>query len=178
MNAEGHRIHRLMRQCVEVRRDIVEMIHTAKGGHPGGSLSAVEILAVLFFDAMRLCPEQPAWPERDRFVLSKGHVTPVLYSVMARRGFFPVEELGTFGAPGSRLQKHVDKHFLPIVEVSSGSLGQGLSVSVGMALADKVDRLERNIYVLTSDGENQEGQTWEAAMAAAHYQTGQDHRLC
>jgi len=169
METDAHRIHRLKRMCVEVRRDIVEMIYRAKGGHPGGALSAVEIITVLFFDAMRLRPEEADWPERDRFILSKGHVTPVLYSAMARRGFFPVEELATFGAPGTRLQKHVDKHFLPCVEVSSGSLGQGLSIGVGMALADRIDRRTRNIFVLNSDGENQEGQTLEAAMAAAHF---------
>jgi len=169
MDTKLHRIHRLKRMCVEVRRDIVEMIYRAKGGHPGGSLSAVEIITVLFFEAMRLRPEQADWPDRDRFVLSKGHATPVLYSAMARRGFFPVEELATFGVPGARLQKHVDKHFLPCVEVSSGSLGQGLSIGVGMALADRIDRRTRNIFVLNSDGENQEGQTWEAAMAAAHF---------
>ncbi len=169
METDAHRVHRLERMCVEVRRDIVEMIYRAKGGHPGGALSAVEIITVLFFDAMRLRPEEADWPERDRFILSKGHVTPVLYSAMARRGFFPVEELATFGAPGTRLQKHVDKHFLPCVEVSSGSLGQGLSIGVGMALADRIDRRTRNIFVLNSDGENQEGQTLEAAMAAAHF---------
>ena len=169
MDTEVRRIHRLKRKCVEVRRDIVEMIHRAKGGHPGGSLSAVEILTVLFFEVMRLRPEEADWPDRDRFILSKGHVTPVLYSAMARRGFFPVEELTTFGVPGTRLQKQVDKHFLPCVEVSSGSLGQGLSIGVGMALADRVDRRTRNIFILNSDGENQEGQTWEAAMAAAHF---------
>jgi transketolase len=169
METDVHRIHRLKRMCVEVRRDIVEMIYRAKGGHPGGALSAVEIISVLFFDVMRLRPEEVDWPDRDRFILSKGHVTPVLYSAMARRGFFPVDELATFGAPGTRLQKHVDKHFLPCVEVSSGSLGQGLSIGVGMALADRIDRRTRNIFVLNSDGENQEGQTWEAAMAAAHF---------
>jgi transketolase len=173
MDTKFHRIHRLKRMCVEVRRDIVEMIYRAKGGHPGGALSAVEIITVLFFDAMRLRPEEADWPERDRFILSKGHVTPVLYSAMARRGFFPVEELATFGAPGTRLQKHVDKHFLPYVEVSSGSLGQGLSIGVGMALADRIDHRTRNIFVLNSDGENQEGQTWEAAMGAAHFRLDQ-----
>ena len=169
MDADNQRIHRLKRMCVEVRRDIVEMIYRAKGGHPGGSLSAVEIITVLFFDAMRLRPEEADWPDRDRFILSKGHAAPVLYSAMARRGFFPVEELATFGVPGARLQKHVDKHFLPSVEVSSGSLGQGLSIGVGMALADRIDGRTRSIFVLNSDGENQEGQTWEAAMAAAHF---------
>ena len=169
MAEELARVNELIRKCIEVRRDIVEMIHIAKSGHPGGSLSAVEILTVLFFEVMRIRPDQPNWPQRDRFILSKGHVTPVLYSVMARRGFFPVEELRTFGVAGTRLQKHVDMRYLPYVEVSSGSLGQGLSVGVGMALAHRLDRQERNIYILTSDGENQEGQIWEAAMAAAHY---------
>lgn len=169
METERQRIQRLKRQCLEVRRDIVEMIRHGKGGHVGGSLSSVEIVTVLFFEVMRLRPQEPDWPDRDRFILSKGHVTPVLYSAMARRGFFPVEELATFGAPGTRLQKHVDKHFLPCAEVSSGSLAQGLSVGIGMAMADRLDGRSRHIFVLNSDGENQEGQTWEAAMAAAHF---------
>ena len=169
METEAHRIHRLKKQCLEVRRDIVEMIYRGKGGHVGGSLSVVEIVTVLFFEVMRLRPQEPEWPERDRFILSKGHVTPVLYSAMARRGFFPVEELASFGLPGTRLQKHVDKHFLPCVEVSSGSLGQGLSIGIGMALADRLDGQARYVFILTSDGENQEGQTWEAAMAASHF---------
>jgi transketolase len=152
-----------------MRRDIVEMIHAGGSGHPGGSLSIVEILAVLYFDAMRIRPQEPGWAERDRLVLSKGHASSALYSALARRGYFPMEELATFNAPGTRLQKHVDMRRVPGVEVSSGSLGHGLSVAAGMALADRIDRKDRRVYVVLSDGECQAGQTWEAAMAAAHF---------
>lgn len=157
----------LRRKSLEVRRHIVEMIHTAGSGHPGGSLSAVEILTALYFQAMRIRPEEPAWPERDRFILSKGHAAPALYAVLAVRGFFPVAELATFSAPGTRLQKHIDMHLVPGAELSTGSLGQGLSVAVGMALADRLDGRDRRVFVLVGDGESQEGQIWEAAMAAA-----------
>ena len=159
--------------CLDVRRDIVKMIHAGGSGHPGGSLSLVEILTVLYFDAMNLKPEQPDWGDRDRLVLSKGHASSVLYSVLARRGFFPLGELTTFNAPGTRLQKHIDMHRVPGVDVSSGSLGHGLSVAVGMALADCIDGKHRKVYVVMSDGECQTGQVWEAAMAAAHFQLGQ-----
>jgi transketolase len=158
----------LRRKCLDVRRDIIEMIYAGGSGHPGGSLSAVEILTALYFHVMRIRPEQPDWPERDRFILSKGHAAPALYAVLAERGFFPVEELKTFTAPGTRLQKHIDMALVPGTELSTGSLGQGLSVAVGMALADRMDGKERHVYVLIGDGESQEGQIWEAAMAAAH----------
>jgi transketolase len=160
-------IRHLRRKCLDVRRDIIEMIYAGGSGHPGGSLSAVEILTALYFHVMRIRPEQPDWAERDRFVLSKGHAAPALYAVLAERGFFPRAELAAFTAPGTRLQKHIDMHRVPGTELSTGSLGQGLSVAVGMALADRLDGKDRCAYVLIGDGESQEGQVWEAAMAAA-----------
>ena len=158
---------RLRRICLDVRRDIIEMIHEAGSGHPGGSLSAVEILVMLYFHEMRVRPEDPGWPARDRFILSKGHAAPALYAVLAERGFFAKSELATFSAPGTRLQKHIDMHLVPGAELSTGSLGQGLSVGVGMALADRMDGADRRVYVLIGDGESQEGQIWEAALFAA-----------
>ncbi len=165
----------LRRKCLDVRRDIIEMIYAGGSGHPGGSLSAVEILTALYFHVMRIRPEQPDWPERDRFILSKGHAAPAIYAVLAERGFFPREELKTFTAPGTRLQKHIDMHLVPGTELSTGSLGQGLSVGAGMALADRIDGKNRRVYVLIGDGESQEGQIWEAAMAAA--QLGLDNLI-
>jgi len=162
-------INYLCAKCLDVRRDIIEMIYAGGSGHPGGSLSAVEILTALYFHAMRIRPEQPDWPQRDRFILSKGHAAPAIYAVLAERGFFPVEELKTFTAPGTHLQKHIDMALVPGTELSTGSLGQGLSVAVGMALADRMDGKERHVYVLIGDGESQEGQIWEAAMAAAQF---------
>jgi transketolase len=160
-------INHLRRKCLDVRRGIIEMIYAGGSGHPGGSLSAVEILTALYFHVMRIRPEEPDWPERDRFILSKGHAAPLVYAVLAERGFFPVEELKTFTRPGTRLQKHIDMHLAPGTELSTGSLGQGLSVGVGMALADQMDGNDRRVYVIIGDGESQEGQIWEAAMAAA-----------
>ena len=145
-------INYLRAKCLDVRRDIVEMIYAGGSGHPGGSLSAVEILTALYFHVMRVRPEQPDWPERDRFILSKGHAAPALYAVLAERGFFPVDELRTFTAPGTRLQKHIDMYLVPGAELSTGSLGQGLSVAVGMALADRLDEKGRRVYVLIGDG--------------------------
>ena len=152
-----------------MRKDIIEMTAAAKSGHPGGSLSAVDILAVLFFEQMRLDPANPSWPDRDRLVLSKGHAAPALYSALARRGFFPVEELTTLRRLHSRLQGHPDMRKTPGVEASTGSLGQGLSIANGMALAGRLDGRDYRVYAILGDGENQEGQVWEAAMAAAHY---------
>ena len=160
-------VDRLRLKCLDVRRDIIEMVYAGGSGHPGGSLSAVEILTALYFEVMRIRPEEPDWKERDRFILSKGHAAPAIYAVLAERGFFPVEELKTFTAPGTRLQKHIDMHLVPGTELSTGSLGQGLSVGVGMALADRMDGKDRRVYVLVGDGESQEGQIWEAAMTAA-----------
>lgn len=152
-----------------IRRHIVSMIHAAQSGHPGGSLSAAEILASLYFEIMRVDPRNPRWEERDRFVLCKGHAAPVLYAALAERGFFPVEELSSLRRIDSRLQGHPDMKGVPGVDMSTGSLGQGLSTANGMALAAKLDGKAWRVYALMGDGEQQEGQVWEAAMAAAHY---------
>ena len=159
----------LKARACEMRKDIIRMLCRAGSGHPGGSLSAADIVAALYFKVMRIDPDNPKKPDRDRFVLSKGHAAPVLYSALAQRGYFPREELDTLRKLGSRLQGHPDMKRLPGVEMSTGSLGQGLSAANGMALAGKLDRLDYRVYVLLGDGENQEGQVWEAAMAAAHY---------
>ena len=151
-----------------IRRHIVEMTAAAGSGHPGGSLSAVEILTALYFNVLRHDPDNPDWPSRDRFILSKGHCTPVLYSTLAEAGYFPVEELATFRKVDSRLHGHCHNS-TPGVEHCSGSLGQGLSVGVGMALGGRLDGSEHNVYVLVGDGECDEGQIWEAAMAASHF---------
>lgn len=160
----------LQEQAKKIRRHIIAMIAAAKSGHPGGSLSAVEIVTALYFKVMRLDPQQPGWPDRDRFVLSKGHAAPVLYAALAERGFFPTDELLTLRQAGSRLQGHPDMKKVPGVDMSTGSLGQGLSAANGMALANRLDGRDSRVYVVLGDGENQEGQVWEAAMAAAHYQ--------
>jgi transketolase len=152
-----------------IRRHIIEMLGKAGSGHPGGSLSAADIVTALYFKEMRLKPAEPDWPDRDRFVLSKGHAAPLLYAALAERGYFPVEELATLRKLGSRLQGHPDMRKLPGVEVSTGSLGQGLSIANGMALAARLDDRDYRVYALLGDGEIQEGQIWEAAMAAAHY---------
>ncbi|MFZ5596387.1 MAG: transketolase [Bacillota bacterium] len=153
----------------EMRQDIIRMLGQSGSGHPGGSLSAADIVAALYFKVLRIDPADPRNPNRDRFVLSKGHAAPVLYAALARKGFFPPEELLTLRKLGSRLQGHPDMKKLPGVEMSTGSLGQGLSAANGMALAGKMDGLDYRVYVLLGDGEIQEGQVWEAAMAAAHY---------
>jgi transketolase len=144
------------------------MTAEAASGHPGGSLSAVELLTALYFNVLRHDPKNPAWPDRDRFIESKGHACPVLYAVLARRGYFPVEELKSFRRINSRLQGHAHVG-TPGVEMSAGSLGQGLSFGIGAALARRLDRRDYRVYVLLGDGECDEGEVWEAAMAAAHY---------
>lgn len=153
----------------QIRRDIVEMIHAAGSGHPGGSLSAVEILTTLYFDTMDIDPRDPERAPRDRFVLSKGHAAPALYATLARRGYFAPEILGTLRQMGSILQGHPDMKKIPGVDFSTGSLGQGFSGAVGMALANQLDGNDQKVYVLLGDGELNEGIVWEAAMAAAHY---------
>ena len=158
----------LQRIARNVRRDIVSMTAEAGSGHPGGSLSAVELLVALYFRVMRHRPDAPDWPDRDRFIESKGHACPVLYSVLARSGYFPVEELATFRKINSRLQGHA-KIGTPGVEMSSGSLGQGLSFGIGAALGARLDGRDSRVYVLLGDGELNEGQVWEAAMAAPFY---------
>ncbi|MBI2164955.1 MAG: transketolase [Chloroflexi bacterium] len=154
--------------ALTLRRDVVTMTAEAGSGHPGGSLSACEIVTSLYFALLRHNPQNPRWPERDRFILSKAHACPILYAALARAGYFPVEELMTFRRIGSRLQGHA--HIMtPGVEMSGGSLGQGLSFAVGTALAGRLDRRDYRVYALLGDGECDEGQVWEAAMSAAHY---------
>lgn len=162
-------IEMLQNKAKEIRRNIIRMIGEAGSGHPGGSLSAADIVTALYFHFLHLDPNKPDWPERDRFVLSKGHAAPLLYAALAMRGFLPVEELMTLRKLNSRLQGHPDMRKLPGVEMSTGSLGQGLSVANGMALAACLDKRNYRVYVLLGDGEIQEGQIWEAAMASAHY---------
>jgi transketolase len=162
------KVQRLRTLAYDIRRWVIEMTYRAGSGHPGGSLSAAEILTVLYFHEMRLDPEHPRWPDRDRFVLSKGHAAPAYYAALALRGFFPIEELYTLRKIGSRLQGHPSMD-LPGVDMSTGSLGQGLGVGVGMALAGKLDKRDYRVYVLLGDGELHEGSVWEAAMSAAHH---------
>jgi transketolase len=162
-------INKLTEMSKTIRRDIIEMTTEAGSGHPGGSLSAVDVIAVLYFKVMRHNPKDPEWPERDRFVLSKGHAAPVLYSALARSGYFPPEQLLTLRKIGSPLQGHPEMRRLPGVEASTGSLGQGLSIAAGMALAGKLDNKGYRVYVMIGDGESEEGQIWEAAMSSAYY---------
>ena len=156
----------LQKTAVEVRKGIVEGVHSAKAGHPGGSLSAADIFTYLYFEEMNIDPKNPKDPDRDRFVLSKGHTAPGLYSALAHRGYFPVEDLLTLRHTGSYLQGHPDMKHIPGVDMSSGSLGQGLSAACGMALGAKQAKKDFRVYALCGDGEIQEGQIWEAAMFA------------
>lgn len=165
-------IDELEKMTVTLRKDIVRMIHAAGSGHPGGSLSMVEILTTLFFNEMKLDPDDPEWPDRDRFILSKGHGVPALYAVLAHRGYFPVEDLMTLRKLGSPLQGHPDRSRMPAVEASTGSLGQGLSIAAGTALAADIEDRDYHTYCLISDGENEEGQIWEAAMFAGNHDMG------
>jgi len=154
-----------------LRRHIITMIGKAGSGHPGGSLSAVEIVTALYFRVLRHKPADPQWSDRDRFILSKGHAAPLLYAVLAECGYFPVEELLTLRQLDSRLQGHADRTLTPGVEMSAGGLGQGLSFAIGVALAGRLNAQDYRVYVLLGDGECDEGQVWEAAMAAAHFKT-------
>ena len=156
----------LQKTAVEVRKGIVTSVHSAKAGHPGGSLSAADIFTYLYFEEMNIDPKNPKKEDRDRFVLSKGHTAPGLYSVLANRGYFPVEDLVTLRHIGSYLQGHPDMKHIPGVDMSSGSLGQGISAAVGMALAGKMSHADYRVYTLLGDGEIQEGQVWEASMMA------------
>jgi transketolase len=153
----------------QLRADIIRMITAAGSGHPGGSLSVVDILAVLYDKHLRHDPKRPDWPDRDRLILSKGHACPALYAVMAQRGYFPKEELMSLRKLGSRLQGHPERHRLPGIEAATGSLGQGPSIALGMAQAMKMDGKGQRVYVICGDGEMQEGQVWEALMAAPHF---------
>ncbi len=152
----------------EVRKGIITGVHAAKAGHPGGSLSAAEVFTYLYFEEMNIDPKQPKNPDRDRFVLSKGHTAPGLYAALANRGYFPVEDLKTLRQIGSYLQGHPCIGHTPGIDMSSGSLGQGISAAVGMALSAKLQKKEYRVYTLLGDGELQEGQVWEAAMFAGH----------
>src|SRR6202521_5518869 len=153
----------------QIRREIVEMITHAKSGHPGGSLSAVEILVTLFFDVLQHDPQNPKWPDRDRFILSKGHTAPVLYSVMAECGYTPKDQLNTLRKLGSIYQGHPDVRFIPALEASTGSLGEGLSLALGMGCAARLNHSPSRTYVVLGDGESQEGQIWEAAMFGSYH---------
>lgn len=152
----------------EIRKHVVRMVGAAGSGHPGGSMSAADIVTVLYFNEMNIRPEDPGWPQRDRFVLSKGHAAPVLYAALAEAGYFPIEDLLTLRCIDSHLQGHPSMRSTPGVEMSTGSLGQGLSAACGMAIAAKLDGDPRRVYVMLGDGELEEGQIWEAAMTAAH----------
>lgn len=159
---------KLMQTANEIRKGIVTAVHSAKAGHPGGSLSSADIFTYLYFEELNIDPKDPKKPDRDRFVLSKGHTAPGLYSALAQRGYFPKEDLKTLRHTGSYLQGHPDMKHIPGVDMSSGSLGQGISAAVGMAIAAKLRGDDYRVYTLLGDGEIQEGQVWEASMLAAH----------
>jgi transketolase len=163
------RVGELRRMATQTRRLIVETIYSVKAGHVGGPMSAADILVALYFDVMRIDPNRPDWEDRDRFILSKGHSALVQYTVLALRGYLPVEELATFDHLGTRLHGHPDMKLLPGIEMSTGSLGQGLSPGVGMALGAKIAGKDYRTYVMIGDGEAQEGQIWEAALVAERY---------
>jgi len=162
-------VPKLREMAKRLRRHVITMTATAGSGHPGGSLSAADIATALYFKAMRHNPQNPQWQDRDRLILSKGHAAPILYATLAESGYFPVPELSTLRRLGSRLQGHTDGNLTPGVEMSAGSLGMGLSFGIGVALAARLDSRDYRTYVLLSDGECDEGQTWEAALAAAHF---------
>lgn len=173
VDVSEERIAGLRKKAVTLRKHIIRMTHQVQSGHPGGSMSACDLVTALYFHVLRVDPKHPTWPERDKFVLSKGHACPVWYAALAERGFFPVEELMTFRRIDSRLQGHPELGTTPGVENAAGAEGQGLSFSVGMALAARHDHADWRVYCLLGDGELDVGQTWEAAMAAAKY--GLDH---
>ena len=160
----------LERMAATIRCDIIEMIATAQAGHPGGSLSATDVVTALYFRVMRLDPQNPEWPDRDRFILSKGHACPVWYAALAERGYFDKAHLGTLRRLNSILQGHPDMRKTPGIDMTAGSLGQGLSVGLGMALSGKLRKKDYHVWVVIGDGETQEGSIWEAAMAAANWQ--------
>lgn len=168
MEVSESKITQLEQKAKEIRRLIIQMLAKAGSGHPGGSLSATDLITALYFEVLRHNPKDPRSPERDRFHMSKGHCCPLLYAVLAESGYFPKENLWTLRQLGSILQGHPDKR-TPGVEAASGSLGQGLSVGLGMSLAAQLDKRDYRVYVLMGDGESQEGNIWEAAMASAHF---------
>jgi len=159
----------LQKQALEIRKGIIDAVHSAKAGHPGGSLSAADILTYLYFEEMNIDPKEPKKEDRDRFVLSKGHSAPALYAALAHRGFFPTDDLLTLRKIDSYLQGHPDMKHIPGVDMTTGSLGQGISAGVGMALAGKMKKADYRVYVMCGDGEIQEGQVWEAAMFAGFH---------
>ena len=169
MKITDETIRDLKEKANNIRKSVVEAVYSANSGHPGGSLSAADILTVLYFNHMNIDPKDPKNENRDRFVLSKGHASPVLYATLAERGFFDKEEIKTFRKLGSMLQGHPDMKGVPGVDMTTGSLGQGLSAANGMALASKLDEKGYRVYALLGDGEIQEGQIWEAAMTSSHY---------
>jgi transketolase len=169
MFIENEKVEELQRLCVETRKWIIRMVAASGTGHLGGSFSCVEILVTLYFRQLRVDPANACWLERDRCLLSKGHAGPALYSVLALRGYLPTDELYTLDQPGTRLSKHVDRMKLPACDISAGMLGQGLSIGVGMALGARLTHSPSHVYAILSDGEQQAGQTWEAAMSAAKY---------
>lgn len=160
-------VEALKKIAIEVRKDIIEEVYSAKSGHPGGALSCADILTVLYFNQMNIDEKKPEDPNRDRLILSKGHASPALYAVLAEKGYFPKEELKNFRKIGSKLQGHPDMKNIPGVDMTTGSLGQGLSAGVGMALASKMDKARCKIYCILGDGETEEGQVWEALTAAS-----------
>lgn len=169
LTMDKQKLKQLKKYATLIRKHIIEEVYHAASGHPGGSLSCTDILTVLYFHEMRVDINNPQWPDRDRFVLSKGHCAPALYAALAEKGFFPVEELIKFRSADSYLQGHPSMRDVPGVDMSTGSLGQGFSASIGMALAGKLDKKDYRVYTILGDGELQEGQVWEASMAAAHY---------
>lgn len=166
---KSQKLDPLKKQATLIRKHIIDEVYSAASGHPGGSLSCTDILTVLYFNEMRVDPQNPKWEDRDRFVLSKGHCAPALYATLAEKGFFPTEELTRFRNIESYLQGHPSLKDVPGVDMSTGSLGQGISAAAGMALAGKLDNKDYRVYAILGDGEIQEGQVWEACMAAAHY---------
>ncbi|MCP2520912.1 transketolase [Candidatus Aminicenantes bacterium AC-335-A11] len=169
MKLNNKEIERLRKIAKKLRMNVIKMVTNAGSGHIGGSLSAAEIITALFFKKMRLDPRNPDWEDRDRFILSKGHACPIVYAALAELGYFPEEELFSLRKLGSRLQGHPDRQLTPGIEMSTGSLGQGLSVANGLALGLRLNKRNVKVYVLIGDGESQEGQIWEAAMTAGHY---------
>lgn len=155
--------------ATQIRKHIIDEVYSASSGHPGGSLSCTDILTVLYFHEMRVDPKNPHWSDRDRFVLSKGHCAPALYAALAEKGFFPTEDLAGFRSADSYLEGHPSMRYVPGVDMSTGSLGQGISAATGMAIAGKLDKKDYRVYSILGDGELQEGQVWEACMSASHY---------
>jgi transketolase len=166
---DKQKLLQIKKNAVLIRKHIIDEVYTASSGHPGGSLSCADILTVLYFHEMKIDVQNPKWEDRDRFVLSKGHCAPALYATLAEKGFFPKEELLRFRHVDSYLEGHPSMKSVPGVDMSTGSLGQGISAAVGMALAGKIDKKDYRVYAILGDGEIQEGQVWEACMCAAHY---------